>query len=715
MKRTHPYYLRSAKKMRTTRIKYPTTERDETIIENKFGTLVSDPYRWLEDPENPKTKEWVEKQNELSMDYINSCKFNDKIKDKLKDIINYPKYSSPSKHGNKYYFYKNDGLQNHSVMYVQNTLDSEPTVFFDPNTLSEDGSTSLDTSAFSETGKLWAYGLSKNGSDWENIYVRDVNTGTDFPDELKWVKFSGISWTHDDKGFFYSRYPIPDNLQEDKAGQETGSYENHMVYYHQVGTSQDNDILIYRDPLHPKYYLGGGVTDDGKYLIIIPNDGCKEEHRVLYAKLNDLHNLQIIPLIDDTLAKWEYITSVGDEMYFLTNHNAPNKRVASININDHVKQRRLRVAQTDDVLEDVCCVNEKYLILTYMKDVKNVVQLHNLEGNFIQNIQLPGPGSVGVNGDKHQDEFFYSYTSFLNPKTIFRYSFKENKTSVFKEIIVPGFNPNLYNAEQVFYNSKDGTKIPMFIISSKNSKRDGNSPVYLYGYGGFGVSITPSFSAMYTVLLNNLGVTLAIANIRGGGEYGKTWHDAGMKEHKQNVFDDFHSAGEYLINHKYTNSGKLIINGGSNGGLLVGACINQRPDLYGCAIAEVGVMDMLRFHKFTCGFGWTSDYGNPDVEDEFKYIYPYSPLHNINQSKPYPAVLLTTADHDDRVVPLHSYKYIATLQHDVGTKSYQDNPLLIKVEVNTGHGHSKPISKIIEEEAQQYAFMANALDLQWRD
>lgn len=495
-----------------------------------------------------------------------------------------------------------------------------------------------------------------------------------------------------------------------------------MIYYHKVGTSQDDDVLVYKDEERPKYSVYTEMTDDGKYLIFYPKNGCKQENAVFYGELSTFDrstgSMKIIRLIDNEDARYEYITNNGTLFYFLTNLKAPRKRVICIDLdNAYYWNWKEIIPQTEDVVTFVTCVNHNCLVVNYLRDVKDILELYRLnDGSFIKELKLPGLGTItDFSGKKTESEIFYKFTSFVNPGTIYRYDFGSDITTVFKEIVVPDFDASQFKVEQVFYQSKDGTMIPMFIVTKKGWVNDGSNAMQLYGYGGFNVSVNPTFSPFITVMMNNLNVGFAVANIRGGGEYGTTWHEGGMKENKQNVFDDFQAAAEYLINNKYTNSSKLTITGGSNGGLLVGACINQRPELFGCAVAAVGVMDMLRFHKFTIGHAWRSDYGDPDVENDFKYIIKYSPLHNIDDTKLYPPVLLTTGDHDDRVSPLHSYKFMATLQYKLGNNKSQNNPLMIRIETKAGHGAGKPTAKIIEEKTDVYAFMAKTLNLVWTD
>lgn len=699
---------------------YPNTYRDESVVEDHFGQKIMDPYRWLENPDSVETQQWVNQQNDLTKKFIKDYPQWDNIYNKLTKVYNYAKYSSPKKRGSRYFFSKNNGLQNQSVLYMQDTLESEPRVFLDPNLLSSDGTASLSSTAFSESGKLYAYGVSNSGSDWMTIYVRDVDSGLDLTDKVEWVKFTSICWTFDDMGFFYGRYPKP-NLSKD-AGVEVDSNQNQAIYYHKLGTSQDHDVLVYKDDSRPKYSTYTEMTDDGKYLIFYPKNGCKQETAVYYGDLSTFDrntgNMKITKLIDNEDARYDYITNNNTLFYFMTNLNAPRKKVICIDItNPNYENWVELIPQTHSVLTNVFCVNQSYLLVNYMKDVKDVLYLYRLnDGSFIRELELPGLGSINDFSCKKTDpDMFYKFTSFVNPGTIYRYNFDTDTTNIFKEIVVSDFDASQFKVEQVFYHSKDGTTIPMFIVTKKNWLRDGSNAMQLYGYGGFNVSVNPTFSPFITVMMDNLNVGFAVANIRGGGEYGTTWHEGGMKENKQNVFDDFQAAAEYLINNKYTNSSKLTITGGSNGGLLVGACINQRPELFGCAVAAVGVMDMLRFHKFTIGHAWRSDYGDPDVENDFKYIVKYSPLHNVDDTKLYPPVLLTTGDHDDRVSPLHSYKFMATLQYKLGNNKSQNNPLMIRIETKAGHGAGKPTTKIIEEKTDVYAFMAKTLNLVWTD
>ncbi|KRX10336.1 hypothetical protein PPERSA_02753 [Pseudocohnilembus persalinus] len=702
---------------------YPPTKRDEKFLDDH---KLPDPYRWLENSESPEVQEWVSNQNILTDGYLSQYEHREKLVSKLNEIYNYEKYMPLFKRGDNYYFKKNDGLQNQYVLYTQKSLHDTPEVFIDPNTLSEDGTTYLGVSSFSNDGKLFAYGLKKGGSDWTTIYVKNVETKQQLADKLEFVKFSSYSWTHDNKGFFYNTYPKPKNIDStegDKAGTETDSNLNQKVMYHVVGTHQSEDILIYENPSDPEKTYSHEISNDGKYLILYTNDGCSTSNKFYYASLENFkensRKLQFVKLIDEFVNMFEYITNVGNKFYLISNcDEAKKNKVICIDLDKPEKQNWSTLIDEDKgVLSEAYLVYNDKLLLIYNEDVHDVMRLYDLKtGKFEKEIPTPSLGTVQIyKPQKEQEELFYLFTSFLYPNSIYEYNYKTGNNTLFKASTIQGFDPEQYETKQVFFENKnDKTKIPMFIITKKGSLDNGPQPLNLIGYGGFNISYSPFFSPFRVVLMKHLGINFAIANIRGGGEYGQEWHYAGTKENKQNVFNDFQSAGEYLIENKYTSPQQLIIQGGSNGGLLVGACINQRPDLFKAGIAQVGVLDMLRFHKFTIGHAWCSDYGNPDNEEDFKYIIEYSPVHNVNKNnKPYPAVLLTTGDHDDRVVPLHSYKYIATLQHELGNKEYQKEPLLIKVDTKAGHGEGKPTQKVIEETADIYSFMSLVLKQSW--
>lgn len=680
-------------------IQYPKTKKVEQV-DDYHGIKVVDPYRWLEDANSQETKAWIEEQNKITRAYLDSIPQRDKIRKRLTELWNYEKYSAPFKRGDKYFYLKNDGLQNQSVLYVADSLQNEGRILLDPNKLSPDGTISLTGFAVSEDGKLLAYGLSSGGSDWQEWRVRNVDTGEDLSDVIKWVKFSGVSWTKDGKGFFYSRYPEPDEKTK-LAGQNF----YHKLYYHKVGTSQSEDKLIYERPDHKEWGFGGEVTEDGMYLIINVWKDTDPRNLIFYKDLTK-QDSRVVELISEFENDYRFLGNDGKIFYFLTDYQAPRKRIIAINIeNPDRKNWREVIPQVDETIADANLVGN-YIIVSYLKDAYTQTKLYDLSGKFIREVKYPTIGTAsGFYGRRNDMETFYTFTSFAVPPTIYRYNLATGVSEVFRQPSVK-FNPEEIEVKQVFYRSKDGTRVPMFIVHKKGIRLDGNNPTLLYGYGGFNISLTPSFSVSRIVWLE-MGGVFAMPNLRGGGEYGEEWHRAGTKLKKQNVFDDFIAAAEWLINNKYTSPKKLAISGGSNGGLLVGAVLNQRPELFGAALPAVGVMDMLRFHKFTIGWAWTSEYGSPDNPDEFKAIYAYSPLHNIKKGTKYPAVLITTADHDDRVVPAHSFKYAATLQEaQAGTA-----PILIRIETRAGHGAGKPTSKQIDEQADIYAFLIKNLEI----
>jgi prolyl oligopeptidase len=683
---------------------YPTTRKTDQV-DDYHGTKVADPYRWLEDPDSEETKAWVEAQNQITFGYLGEIQVREKIKQRLTQLWNYEKYGSPFKEGDRYFYFKNDGLQNQSVLYTLTSLDAEPTVLIDPNILSEDGTIALSGLSISEDGKLMAYGLSTSGSDWNEWKVRDVETGNDLSDHLNWVKFSGASWTHDGQGFFYSRYDEPN---EATKLEDANYYQK--LYYHKLGTPQSEDTLIYHRPDQKEWMFGAGVTEDGRYLIISVDRGTDPKNLVFYKDLQTPDS-PIVELISEFEASYSFIDNDGDIFWFRTDLDAPRGRVIAIDTknpplsplaNGGWKEVIPQVAET---LEGIGLLNNQF-IADYLKDARSSIKIFNLDGSFVREVELPGIGSAGGFGGKRYDtETFYTFTSFTTPNTIYRYDMVSGESRVFRKANVD-FNGDEYETRQVFYSSKDGTQVPMFITHKKGLQLDGNNPTYLYGYGGFNVSLSPNFSISRLVWME-MGGVYAIANLRGGGEYGEDWHQAGTKLNKQNVFDDFIAAAEWLIDNKYTKPQKLAIAGGSNGGLLVGACMTQRPDLFGAAIPAVGVMDMLRFHKFTIGWAWCSDYGSPENSEEFKALYAYSPLHNLKPGTAYPATMITTADHDDRVVPAHSFKFAAALQ----AAHRGEKPVLIRIETKAGHGAGKPTSKIIEELADEWAFLVRALDV----
>ncbi|MBD2071550.1 S9 family peptidase [Leptolyngbya sp. FACHB-671] len=679
---------------------YPPSPKVDQV-DNYHGVQVSDPYRWLEDPDSDESRQWIEAQNQVTFTYLNDIPARESLKQRLTQLWNYEKYGIPFKRENRYFYFKNDGLQNQSVLYTLPELDAEPRVLLDPNTLSEDGTVALSGLAISEDAKLMAYGLSTSGSDWQEWKVRDVEMGEDLPDHLKWIKFSGADWTLDGKGFFYSRYDEPN---EATKLEDINYYQK--LYFHQLGTSQAEDVLIYERPDEKNWMFGGEVTEDGNYLVILVSQGTDPRNLVFWK---DLRNPEtpVVELINSFEAKFSLIDSEGTVFWFETDLDAPRSRVIAIDIANPARENWQEVIpQADETLMGANILNHQFVAF-YLKDAYTQVKVFDLNGTFIREVELPGIGSAGgFGGKRHDTETFYSFTSFTTPTTIYRYDMVSGESSVFRQPTVD-FNPDEYETKQVFYASKDGTRVPMFITHKKGLELNGNNPTYLYGYGGFNISLTPSFSPSNIVWLE-LGGVFAVPNLRGGGEYGEEWHQAGTKLNKQNVFDDFIAAAEWLIEHQYTSLKKLAIAGGSNGGLLVGACMTQRPDLFGAALPAVGVMDMLRFHKFTIGWAWCSDYGSPENLEEFQALYAYSPLHNLKPETGYPATLITTADHDDRVVPAHSFKFAAALQEaHVG-----NNPVLIRIETKAGHGAGKPTAKVIEEISDRWAFLVRSLDIQ---
>lgn len=701
---------------------YPKARRDESVVNDYHGVKVPDPYAWLEDPDSEETKAFVEQQNAITMPYLAECETRGNFKSRLTELWDYPKYGCPFKRGSRYFYFHNSGLQNQSVMYVQETLDSAPDVLLDPNNLSEDGTIALVGKSFSDNGELFAYSLSYKGSDWVTIKFMKVHGKEQLPDTLENAKFTSMAWTHDNKGLFYNIYPAAFKAD----GTVTDLNLNQKLYYHVLGTEQTEDVLCCEFPDHPKWSIGAEVSDCGKYLILTPHEGCAPMNRLFYCDLDKYkdglkNGLSYEKVVDNFDAEYEYITNEGTIFTFKTNLCAPLYKLINIDFLKPAKEHWMTLVEEDkrDVLEWAACVKQTLLVLCYLHDVKNFLYLHNLSGERLMCFPLDIGSIVGYSGRKKDLEIFYQFTSFLSPGIIYHCDLAQDifEPKIFRETKVEGFDKSKYQTVQVFYPSKDGTNIPMFIVHKKDIELDGSHPVFLYGYGGFNISITPAFSVSRIVFMRYLGGIIAIANLRGGGEYGETWHQAGCFGNKQNVFDDFQHAAIHLTKQKYTSPQKITICGGSNGGLLVGACINQRPDLFGCAISQVPVMDMLKFHKFTIGHAWTTDFGTPDKKEDFGWLFKYSPLHNIKipeNGAQYPSLLLLTADHDDRVVPLHSFKYIAQLQHVFENYDKQKNPLLIRVDTKAGHGFGKPTSKIIEEYSDIYGFIARNLNLKWQ-
>ena len=678
---------------------YPPSRKADQF-DDYHGVKLQDSYRWLEDPDSEETKAWVEAQNQVTFGYLAQIPARERIKQRVTQLWNYERYGIPFKEGERYFYSKNDGLQNQSVLYTLTSLDAEPRVLLDPNTFSEDGTIALSGIAISEDGKLMAYGLSTSGSDWNEWKVLDVETSENLPDHLNWVKFSGASWTHDGQGFFYSRYDEPN---EATKLEDINYYQK--LYYHKLGTPQSEDILIYHRPDQKEWMFGAGVTEDGRYLIISIDQGTDPRNLVLYKDLQTPDS-PVVELISEFEANYGFIDHDGDIFWFRTDLDAPRGRVIAIDINNPALEHWQEVIpQAAETLESVGLLNNQF-VADYLKDARSSIKIFNLDGSFIREVELPGIGSAGgFNGKRYDTETFYTFTSFTTPATIYRYDMVSGESTIFRQPKVE-FNPDEYETAQVFYKSKDGTQVPMFITHKKGLQLDGNNPTILYGYGGFNVSLTPYFSVSNLVWME-MGGVYAVPNLRGGGEYGEEWHQAGTKLNKQNVFDDFIAAAEWLIDNQYTKPAKLAISGGSNGGLLVGACMTQRPELFGAALPAVGVMDMLRFHKFTIGWAWCSDYGSPDNPEEFKALYAYSPLHNLRPGTAYPATMITTADHDDRVVPAHSFKFAAALQ----AAHAGEKPVLIRIETKAGHGAGKPTTKIIEELADEWAFLVRSLDI----
>ncbi len=675
---------------RQPKLVYPDTAKDNTV-DTYFGTQVADPYRWLENDTSAATAAWVEAENKVTNEYLSRIPFRTQLLDRLTKLADYEKIGTPFKKHGKYYFFKNDGLQNQSVLYVQDSLTDTPRVFLDPNKLSDDGTVALSGFSFSNDGKYASYTISRSGSDWQEIYVLDAATGKLLDDHLLWAKFTGTSWKGD--GFYYSAYDAP------TGGQEFSNMnENHKVYFHKLGEPQAADKLVYQNPAFPKRFYRASVSEDERVLFFFESGA--ERGNTIYMQDLTKANAPVVQLTTDMNYQYYPIEVMGDRIFFQTNYQAPKGRVMVAEI----KQPKLEnwkeiVPESESVLSGTQVIGDK-LFLTYDQDAANHAYVYGLDGKQIQEIKLPGLGSVGFSGDKDDKECFFNFTSFTFPGSTFTYNMDDNTYALFRAPKI-NFNPEDFETEQVFFTSKDGTKIPMFLTYKKGLQKNGKNPVYLYGYGGFNVSLNPGFSTSRIPFLENGGI-YAQVNLRGGGEYGEEWHIAGTKMQKQNVFDDFIASAEYLISQQYTSPKEIAIVGGSNGGLLVGACMTQRPDLFGVAIPEVGVMDMLRYHKFTIGWNWASDYGTSDDSQEmFEYLKGYSPLHTLKPGVKYPATLVTTADHDDRVVPAHSFKFAATLQAcNDGT-----NPTLIRIDTKAGHGGGKPLAKVLEEQADIYAFI----------
>jgi len=685
------------------KLKYPQT-RTVDQVDNYHGTKVSDPYRWLEDDVRKSTEvaAWVAEQNKVTSAYLDSIPERAAIKARITELWNYEKVSAPSKHGGKYIFTRNDGLQNQNVVYIQDALDSEPRILLDPNSWSKDGTVALSGMSLSDDAKYVAYAIADAGSDWQTWYVQDAATGKKLGDEIKWVKFSNTSWTSDGKGFFYSRFPEPD---KDAAFQSLNV--NMRLYYHRIGTPQSDDVLVYYRADNPKYTVGGTVSEDGRYLIISIGDGTTgEKTRIAYKDLSEPYGLPT-PLVETFDDELDFVGNDGPIFYFKTDLKAPLKKIIAIDIRKPEKADwKTLIPEGKDTLISANIVGNLF-VLNYLHDAYTLVKLYAPDGTFVRDIKLPGIGTAsGFGGRRADTETFYSFSSFATPPSTYRYDLITGQAKLLRQSKVK-FDPADYVVEQQFYTSKDGTKIPIFICHKKGIELDGTNPTLLYGYGGFNIPLTPSFSVSRLAWME-MGGVFAVANLRGGGEYGEEWHRAGTKTKKQNVFDDFIAAGEYLVAKKYTSPKKLAIQGGSNGGLLVGAVMVQRPDLFGACLPAVGVMDMLRFQNFTAGRYWVDDYGSSDDNDEFAAIIKFSPYHSLMREgkRAYPPTLVTTADTDDRVVPGHSFKFTAALQ----ANHTGPNPVLARIETRAGHGAGKPTGKVIEEVADQWAFLVKNLD-----
>ena len=676
---------------------YPETARGE-VVDNYFGTEVPDPYRWLEDDNSEATAAWVAAENAVTEDYLSQIPFRGAIRERLTQLWNYPKEGAPSKHGDWYYYYYNDGLQNQSVLCRTQQPGEAGEVFLDPNTLSEDGTVALSAVSFSKDGRYFAYAAAASGSDWVEIRVMDTETKALTEDRIEWVKFSGAVWAPDSKGFYYSAYDAP------KEGVYSAQNQFQKVYYHKLGTPQTADRLIYEDKAHPLRYFSAWPSEDGKWLFVIASEGTSGTE-ILYRKTSETKFRTLLAGFDHDYAP---VDCKEDNLYFVTNEGASNYTLKRIALTAPAKVETVIPEHEKNLLEGVGTAGG-YLFASYLQDAQNQVVQYDYDGKLVREVTLPAIGTVGgFSGEEEDTELYYSLANYTAPATIYRYDIASGESTLYKSPEV-AFDPALFVTEQVFYPSKDGTQVPMFITRRKDMKLDGKNPCLLYGYGGFQINLTPGFNPSALMFVEQGGV-YCVANLRGGSEYGEAWHKAGMLENKQNVFDDFIAAAEYLIAQKYTSSERLAINGGSNGGLLVGACEVQRPDLYAVCLPQVGVMDMLRYHKFTIGWGWAVEYGSSDNEEQFPYIYAYSPLHNIKEGVKYPATLVMTADHDDRVVPAHSFKFAAQMQHCQAGEA----PVLIRIESKAGHGAGKPTSKRIDEAADMYAFLFQNIGVPYR-
>ncbi len=683
-------------------LQYPETKKGETV-ENYHGTKVADPYRWLEDDNSEETKAWVKTQNKVTADYLSTIPQREKIKKRLEDLWNYPRYSSPFKKAQYYYYYKNNGLQNQSVMYRQSGLTGKPTEFLNPNTLNKEGIAALSGTSFSKTGKYFAYSIAVAGSDWQEIFVMESGSKKILKDKIEWTKFGGANWNGDD-GFYYSGYDKPD--EKSKLSKQN---QFHKVFYHKLGTDQSKDILVYEDKEHPNRFHGAGLTEDGRFLILNISEGTSGGELWYWEKKDPSHT-KFKLLIPGFSTEPDFIDNNGSKLLIRTNDGASNYQVVLVDPKNSGKTNwKTIISEKEEALQSVG-TGGGYLFASYLKDASSKIYQYTYDGKLVREINLPGIGSAGgFGGEKGDKEFFYTFSSFSTPPSIYRYNIATGQSTLFRKTEVK-VKTDDFVTEQVFFKSKDGTSVPMFLTYKKGMIRNGQNPVLIYGYGGFNIPITPSFSTSNAFFVEQGGIYVSVT-LRGGSEYGEKWHEAGMLEKKQNVFDDFIGAAEHLIKEKYTNNQKIAIRGGSNGGLLVGAAMTQRPDLFKVALPAVGVMDMLRFHKFTVGWGWAVEYGNADSASQFPYLYKYSPYHNLKQGVSYPATLVTTGDHDDRVVPAHSFKFAARLQeYNAG-----NSPMLIRIETNAGHGAGKPTNKQIEETTDIWSFVMYNLGMPFKE
>ena len=678
---------------------YPVSVKIDQV-DDYHGTKVADPYRWLEEGNSAQTATWIAAQNSLTESFLTKIPARDKIRQRLTTLWNYERFGVPFTEGGRTFISRNDGLQNQAVLYVMVDVTDAGRVLLDPNTLSSDGTVALAGLAVSPNGKYLAYGTATSGSDWNTWKVRDIDTGKDLPDTLEWVKFSDASWRKDGAGFFYSRYDAPNDASKLA---DTNYFQK--LYFHRLGSAQSSDVLIVSRPDHKEWGFDGHVTEDGRYLIITISQGTERKSRIYFKDLTMVDSA-VQPLLDEFDALYRFIDNDGPVFIFRTDNNAPRGRIVAIDTRSPAPSAwKKLVAESAETLQSASVVGNR-LLAHYLQDAHSQVKVFDLAGKLQHQVVLPGIGSVsGFDGKRNDTSTFYSYTSFTTPSTIYQYDIATDNSTMIRQPKTL-FDPAAFETHQVFYQSKDGTQVPMFIVHKKGLHLDGNNPTYLYGYGGFNISLTPTFSVANIAWLE-MGGVLAIPNLRGGGEYGERWHQAGTKLNKQNVFDDFIAAAEWLIAHRYTSTPKLAIGGGSNGGLLVGAVMTQRPELFGAAVPAVGVMDMLRFHRFTIGWAWTSDYGSSDDAVQFKALYAYSPLHNLHASTCYPATMIVTADHDDRVVPAHSFKFAAALQAAQAGAA----PVLIRIDTKAGHGAGKPTSKIIDEVADRWSFLTHVLKM----